>query len=525
MTDTDNHQSATTTQKWATPQEAFEKSPTTISDYLRDAGKYDSIEKHQQVLCECIAIKPAGFILKEACDKSYRYHEKGTKELTDYLDVFYKIEYTTEVLDTKTGKKEQETKTCTYKPLMTLKDGQFRTEHMAFYNKTELMSNKTGVLSRYIPPQGGADDTLAKKFISFFESRVKNPEALHDELTAHAYRFRHPTTRCGKVYWHHSTNAGNSGKTFLTSVIAGMYPDLSMVCSDKSVQSDFNSFLFDYLNLNFEELENENYRNKFFETFIKRTSGRTGQKRRMYHEYETGQYMCITSVNTNSSDCYGVVRADRPTLERCVFIEFKPYDEAEVDWDAVKDQLGANDRRHDYDTTFERLCAALQHYLQYEYVNPYLTSMENWNPQRDYSDAKWKLVREMCKNSERLPTKFIRRLTMKDDDEYEYDSYSILRKMRCRGGDVVIFVSARDIERSWNQFVSDLSVSERGRYTSQSVVDELLRLGWRRKKTMTCNGYCIPLSEYEEWRSENGQLDDIDDDELVPFEEDPNPAP
>ena len=38
-----------------------------------------------------------------------------------------------------------------------------------------------------------------QRFIKFFEDRVENPQALHDELTAHAYRFRHIDARMGMV--------------------------------------------------------------------------------------------------------------------------------------------------------------------------------------------------------------------------------------------------------------------------------------------------------------------------------------
>ena len=483
--------------------QAFEKSSTTLSEYLRTAGNFTSVSKHQEMLREFIAIKPGGFIVKEAVGDSFRYHERSNKEIVDYLDVYYNIDYEVEVVDKKTQEKRTETKTLTYKPMLTLKDGQFRTNNMAFYNTTELMSNKPGVLSRYVPPKCEPNNERVERFIKFFESRVSNPEALHDELTAHAYRFRHPATRCGKVYWHHSTNAGDTGKTLLASVIAGMYPDLSMVCSDKSAQSDFNSFLFDYLNLNFEELENENYRNDFFATFIKRASGRNGQKRRMYHDYETAEYKCIVSVNTNSADCYGVVRADRPALERCVVIEFKPNDG--IKWDEVRDEFGINDRKADYENTFSNFCGQLQHYLQYDYVNPYCPNMENWNPQRDKSEAKWKLVSNMRKQSERLPMRFIKCLCTPDEFKTGTgeSQYPIVQLKEGKRIGAFAFISNSDLQNSFASYVNALPASNREKkmYTVGSVKEELENcLHWEEKRMNSARGYMLTREAYFTWR-------------------------
>ena len=243
----------------------------------------------------------------------------------------------------------------------------------------------------------------------------------------------------------------------------------------------------------------------------------------MYHDYETGEYQCIVSVNTNSADCYGVVRADRPSLERCVFIEFKPNDG--IKWDEVRDEFGINDRKTDYESSFSAFCGQLQHYLQYDYVNPYCPNMENWNPQRDKSEAKWKLVGDMRKQSERLPMRFIKGLCT--PDEFKAGSgelqYPIVQLKKGRGIGEFAFISNNELQNAFTNYVNALPPTNREKkmYTVGSVKDELENgLHWVEKRVASARGYMLSREAYFSWREsikneiEEIELDEVDVEEI-----------
>ena len=59
------------------------------------------------------------------------------------------------------------------------------------------------------------------------------------------------------------------------------------------------------------------------------------------------------------------------------------------------------------------------------------------------------------------------------------------------------------------------SQNERGKYTIQSVIDDLKRLGWSYKRSNNVNGYCITLEQFNEWKqSIRANEEEIDDDDI-----------
>ena len=227
------------------------------------------------------------------------------------------------------------------------------------------------------------------------------------------------------------------------------------------------------------------------------------------------------SVNTNSPDCFGVVRSDKPTLERCVFIEFLP--NSGVNWDEMRDKFGLNDKDSNYEEKFKAFCAAFYQYLRYDYVNPYCPNMMNWNPQRDRSEGKWNIVAEMRKKSERLPMRFIKTLCTVDEyNAHTDDTQTPIVELKT-GKKVgrFAFILLAKLTEKWNNYVEALPSSNREKrmYTIGSVREELENgLGWQCKKLNMGSGYMLSEEKYKQWRQTIDCKED--DDDFIELEED-----
>ena len=482
-------------EQFFTPAEKFTNCNDTLGDYKDKSRFYKTKLEHDVELVKCVAISQTGYIVKYRVGDSYRYKEITPNELKNQLDgvAMYKIER--DVLDEETGELKKTTIILKYKAYDEIQCS-LRSK-LAYFHKTALFSDDEGVLSRYVPPRGKANDKLAEEFIKFFETRVKNPEALHDLISAHAYRLRHPSAKIEKFYISYSPaeGGGNTGKTFLASAFDMLYPDLSIIgVRENEAKSDFNSFLYDYLNVNFEELENDNYRNRFFETFIKKTTNRKGTVRRMYHEAESGEIQAIVSLNTNSNDLYGLIRADNATISRLCILDFKPAPTAQ-EWEEFKNSVGLNDAADNYKQTRNEFAAAFYHYLRYSYK-----IVDGFQSVRYEGKDKYDIIDTLRKNSERLPARFIKNESFNDS----------LRRMKDKNLGVVMFVSSADLSQSWGWYIQGLPMNEKGKYTIQSVIDELRRLGWSNKKTNTFRGYAISEARYTQWRESLAKNEDDD---------------
>ena len=107
-------------------------------------------------------------------------------------------------------------------------------------------------------------------------------------------------------------------------------------------------------------------------------------------------------------------------------------------------------------------------------------------------------------------------MTQKEfNEDSEETQYTIIKKMSDKKRGVVMFVSTSEINKYWGYYVKDLPKNDVGKYTSQSAIDELQRLGWEYKKTNTLRGYIINEEKYNEWREEINKATDEEDDELT----------
>ena len=192
----------------------FTTSDYTLDRYTIEAGCFASVEQHNKALTACIAIRGAGgFIVKEKNDESSRYSYRiyTMRALTERLSLSFPIEVKSTKV--KSGVVTEDSVTISYSPMKELK-GPLRSRMLA-YDNLSLFSDEEHTLSLYIPPQTETPDVhLIEDFIKDMEGNLYNPEALHEELATHAFRFRHPNAHFVKFFFHYSTE-GETGKTRL----------------------------------------------------------------------------------------------------------------------------------------------------------------------------------------------------------------------------------------------------------------------------------------------------------------------
>ena len=495
----------------------FEESNLTLTQYMQNATAFKTVKEHAEALAQCIAIKQSGeYIIKERKENTYTYKVIKRQELADRLWANYQVQKEDDCGDVKT---------FSFDPMKLFKSGEARASYFAFYDDIQLLSNDENTLNRYVPPQGEPNNELIERFIMFFKGRLYNPETLDEELAAHAFRLRNPSVTIAKIFIHYAKEE-NTGKTFLMSAFHELYPSLSVVgIKSKEVKSNFDGWMTEYLNLGFEELENEEYRNQFFETFIKQITSEHTSKRKMYHDTEAASYKCIVSVNTNNDDLYGLIRADKPTRSRLVILEFKPRP-TEEEWEEFKNSVGLNKKSKDYEKTRREFAAAFYHYLRHTYEIP-----KAFEPNRYYNDKKDALIERLRTNSNRLPMRFIKTLCLRSElDRHSKDpQIPILTTSRgMKSGIKYILVLKRDLERNFDRYIDTLpkTNNERKIYTSQAVIKELTEgLKWVEYRTNKGNAYKIEQEKFKKWRElqtandESEEMEDITDEETESMDE------
>lgn len=460
-------------------------------------------------LKRCVARLDNKYVIKAYKNNDVVYRTISATDLkTNYLNMVHSVT-------------DKDGKSKSYPVFNIVIDADYISNHMAKYHGVDILTNAPNVLSLYRPPmidEDRIDIPLIEHFIKYFEGRVYNLESLHEEFSAHAYRIRHPNVKIVKMFFHHAEEGG-LGKSLLMSGFDTLYPGLSMIgVKSREASSDFAGWMTQYLNIGFEELENDEYRNKFFETFIKQATTRKTSSRRMYQETTEGTYKCIFSVNTNSPDLFGLVRADQPTIERLVIVHFKPIQEGEEDMQEFIRSIGFDETLPDFHERMHVFAASFYHYLKHIYKNPFIDDFEKWSPERYYGADKDQIIQRMRLNSDRLPMRFIQQLEINNITHlkhYSFDSYNpfniLVRKARTHR----IFVGNAVLESSFNEFIKSLPAGSREKrmYTVASVKDELKRsLGWTDDKIEAGHGLSVDEAEYDKWKQSLADSEDEDDD-------------
>ena len=473
-------------------QHPFTTSKYTINDYIEQAATFDTFEQHHEALKRCVCIgSTKGLIVREynTANDSFYYKSCSMRQLAERLDFTFPIEIENKILDRKTHLTKVETITIPFSPMKELK-GKFRAELLA-YKDVDLFSNNPQVLSLYIPPHcDEPNDAMIESYIKDMETRFHNPEAFHELLATHAFRLRHPNVNIVKFFMLFSV-LGGTGKSTLQEHIDMIYGNLSMVgIKSETIRSDFTGWTTQYLNLGFEELQNDEYRNKFFETFLKQITTRKTSVRNMYEDVHAGTNRAIVMLNTNSPDLFGMIYGDQALLSRMVILDFKP-PVSIAERQAFKRKYGLDDTADNYEQTKNVFAASLYHYLRYKYPIPDSYTNERY----DGADKERILQRLRC-DSQRLPMRFIRHLKLKPE-VYTENPYAILEVHTSKKPvEEHVFASEERLATAFQKYLSSgyASPKERSMYSVNSVFQELEKsLGWvsKRYKSNTIAGYDI----------------------------------
>ena len=177
----------------------FKNSLVTIDEYKQHIKPTMTANQHVESLRQCLARTTKGWIVKRRRFNGYYYEELSNSELFNILS--FEIKY--EIL----GKKKK-INIFGYINQVEI------VSRFQYYDSLELFTSDSNKLSRYVPPIGERDDKWAQRWLEFMRSRVNNPRAFDEEISAHAYRLRYPQTFIEKCFVHYSKE-GHTGKSTL----------------------------------------------------------------------------------------------------------------------------------------------------------------------------------------------------------------------------------------------------------------------------------------------------------------------
>ena len=484
----------------------FLEAPYTIDDYNENNSVYDTQKKHERKLRKCIAVVGGNYIIKKRDDDAkFRYFQVTKTDLTSgILDAYTTL---------KTGH--------VYKPVSdSITNSKFQNT-MAHFSEIKLYSSRPDVLSLYIPPSVPEEELnldAIREFVDYFATnRVENPEAFHEELSAHAYRFRHPNTNISKVFIHF-IRAGNTGKTLLCSLLSSLYPHyVAAGVQAELSESSFNAWMGNCLFAYFEELPSKEHKNKNFETFIKQSTSSNAMIHAKYKDAVQGQYKFIVALNTNEPDLYGLIHSAEATRSRLVIIKFRQKP-PQSEWDEHLKRWGILKQSPDYEHGYKVFAASFHKYLFEEYVNPYCPDLEKWSPDRYDGVDKDRILNELLLDTYQLPIRFIcglkpmsdtksklccdSKLTAEERREHmcdETDPMAILQTVKIHEKECV-WLHNTSIELSLNQFPK--RTKRDGDYTTKSITEQLASLGWQPDKKGGLRGWYLEKSKYEQWKAE-----------------------
>lgn len=235
--------------------------------------------------------------------------------------------------------------------------------HLASFRGIVLWSNDKLRLSRFKPPAGNYNREIVELFINLMKSRVVHPKAWEEEFASHAYRIQKDGNVFIPKYFVHVDPNGHAGKSFNAAAFSQVYGERfsNAGATVANMVDTYNSWLFELLYVNFEEVQYSNGRGFDIRDKLKQLTTKNASKRDMYKVTETAEHKAIISINTNQKDLYGLINSDPADLRRLVIIEFKEATREVIEnWEKVID-VTINNPDFGY---------SLFHYMCYEYKIP-----------------------------------------------------------------------------------------------------------------------------------------------------------
>lgn len=444
----------------------YRTSNYTFNEYKEPRTLILTEEEHKKLIQQCVAVKLNGFIIKERGENAFKYTEIKRSKMNEYFGFNIKYQKFIEKKDYSGFVTVEEPLTKFIKSIEI---------QLAQFDGFKLMSSNPNYLNLYIPPTGTYLKGIPEKIIKFFESRVINPIALHEELASHAYRLRHPNSFIEKCFVHYSPNYGNCGKSLLAAILEKMYPNLANVgATQQQLTSRFNGWACDLLMLHVEELQNSNYRNHDFEGIIKQMTTKMGSGEKKGVDTKACEHHAIIGFNTNQKDLYGLIRADEATISRLVILFFKPKPE-DLDWDEFKTEIGLNDKVNTEQDAFNL------GYTMYKYLKEEYDISNKFSPCRYYEQEKFDLIDTLRKDNKNSIDSWLNELRYDDadeSDEYIPNEYKLLVKKRIKGIEYTCIKNVkREINKSYSYFVKETNASTT--FKIDSIIQSLKDKGFK----------------------------------------------
>jgi hypothetical protein len=325
------------------PREIFQKSELTLRKFEAIAGTLGDKPAFVDAFRQFIARVQGGYILKVSAGNRAEYREITTRDLGNYIrgSRILKEEVVEMTID-ESGNRQLIRKTQpTKKPVKfhTILDDSTIWHRFASFDGVRTMTRDPDYLSMWRPPVGRYITGYTQRVIRFFEGQVSNKEGLHQEIRAHAALLRNPDVFLEQVFIHYS-EAGYTGKSLLAHFLGLPFGKYAASINHSKLTGKFSGEVDENIKIHVEELKSGEYQNHDFALAIKEriTPGRNRKTERKYHGLDAVEHSQILSLNTNVSDWYGLINADKPTLERLVPLNFvNPKTAAE--WDSVQRDL------------------------------------------------------------------------------------------------------------------------------------------------------------------------------------------
>ena len=470
----------------------FTENNYSLNEYRDDLNKLMSFKDHLNALKKCVACLLTGYVIKERKEGGVIYTCIKRSNASDYFG--FSVMY-------RDGKIKETT--C----LKLIKEIE---NELIRFDEVKLMGSNPRCLNIFRPPTGKYLEGIPEKIISFFETRVYNPIALHEELSSHAYRFRHPNAFIEKMFIHYSPNYGNCGKSLLAGILGLMYPGFANVAVQQQqiTNTRFTGWVHDLLMLHIEELQNSNYRNHEFETVVKQITTKNGSGEKKGIDTKANEHHAIVGFNTNQKDLYGLIRADDATISRLVILYFKPKDES-LNWDEFKSEIGLNDK-----------CCTLQDslnlgYSMYYYLKTKYDIKQSFSPCRYYEQEKFDLISKLRNENKNSIDSWLCELKDIDCDDYVPYEYKLLQTKKIKGVEYIcIKCTQRDIGNSYIKFMRDTNTCT-NTFKPDTIIQALIEKGFTKIKSQGYYWLRIEVEAFEKLRQTHD-----DDIEEVEFEMD-----
>jgi len=461
----------------------------TFNQYREERQKLLSYEDHKNALKSCVASLLNGYVIKVRGEFGISYLQVKRSQASEWFGI--NIQY-------RAGKLIDTTVTKFIKEIDT---------ELVQFDGVKIMGSNPRYLNLYRPPMGKYLEGVPEKVIKFFESRVYNPEALHEEFASHAYHLRHPNAFIEKCFVHYSPKYGNTGKSLLAAILGKMYHNFANVAvQQQQITGKFTGWVSDLLMVHVEELQNTNYRNHEFETVIKQITTKNGSGEKKNIDVKAGEHRAIVGFNTNQEDLYGLIRADEATISRLVILYFKPKP-ADLNWDEFKTEIKLNDKINTEQDAYD-LGYSMYHYLKYEYEIP-----NDFNPCRYYKQEKYDIIKQLQKTNKNSIDSWLNELRYQDDEDYDVpQEYRLLVRKSIRKVEFTCIKNTkRDINASYSYFIKENKTNNC--FKVDSIISYLQEKGFVAIKSNGIQWLRLETEKFKQLVDDDSDLEEVEFDD------------